>query len=190
MQNPPTLALLIPCYNEEEMIEQSLATLSAKMRSLIASHKIAKDSFLCFIDDGSTDNTWEKLCALLSTKDSVSANLTPNNKYNPLTHADTLKGVVLRLSGNRGTQSALLCALEFVKDKCDCAISIDCDLQQDIQKLDDFIAEFTQGADIVYGIRTNRASDSFTKKHTALLFYRLMNLMGAKTIYNHLIIAC
>lgn len=236
MQNPPTLALLIPCYNEEEMIEQSLATLSAKMRSLIASHKIAKDSFLCFIDDGSTDNTWEKLCALLSTKDSVSANLTPNNqnlhkqnlqnlaesshkstldsphniamhaksappieileqktstqqtttnKYNPLTHADTLKGVVLRLSGNRGTQSALLCALEFVKDKCDCAISIDCDLQQDIQKLDDFIAEFTQGADIVYGIRTNRASDSFTKKHTALLFYRLMNLMGAKTIYNH-----
>lgn len=80
MQNPPTLALLIPCYNEEEMIEQSLATLSAKMRSLITSHKIAKDSFLCFIDDGSTDNTWEKLCALLSTKDSVSANLTPNNQ--------------------------------------------------------------------------------------------------------------
>ncbi|WP_172798595.1 glycosyltransferase [Helicobacter sp. CLO-3] len=103
----------------------------------------------------------------------------------PLNAAYKPKITALRLSSNKGHQNALLCTMEYAKDKCDCAISIDCDLQDDIEAIDDFIAHFTQGAEVVYGVRQSRQKDSFFKRNTALFFYKLMHIMGVNIIYNH-----
>ncbi|MCX2717531.1 glycosyltransferase family 2 protein [Helicobacter sp. MIT 21-1697] len=160
------LALVIPCYNEKDILPQSYEALCLKLKALISSQQISPKSFLCFIDDGSKDSTWEILNSF-----------TQSPTY-PLTTA-------IKLSRNCGHQNALLAGLEYVSDKCDCAMSIDCDLQDDISVIDEFILKAKTGAEVIYGVRKSRHKDSFFKKYSALGFYKLMEFMGVKIVYNH-----
>ncbi|MGI0440285.1 glycosyltransferase family 2 protein [Helicobacter himalayensis] len=184
-QNPPKLFILLPCYNEEEVLPKTYEMLSQKLSVLIQRGLIARDSSMVFVDDGSKDRTWEVLKNLAKPTqitDSKTLHFAPpppiNATYKP-------KITALKLSANKGHQNALLCAMEYAKDKCDCAISIDCDLQDDIEAIDEFIAHFMQGAEVVYGVRQSRQKDSFFKRNTALFFYKLMQTMGVNIIYNH-----
>lgn len=158
----PKLAIVIPCYNEEAVIEHSFKVLCEKLENLISKKLIDKDSFLCFVDDGSRDKTCEILLHL--------------KKQN---HA------IVKLSKNYGHQNALLAGLEFVQDKCDCVVSMDCDLQDDINAIDAMLEQFKNGAEVVYGVRKARDKDTMFKKTTALGFYRFMHFMGVKILYNH-----
>ena len=160
----PKLAIVIPCYNEEAVIATTYNALCKKLDSLIAQNLIAKDSFLCFVDDGSVDKTCEIL-------------LTLKERESP--HK------ILKLSRNYGHQNALLAGLEYVKDKSDCVVSIDSDLQQDINAIDEMLDKFKNGADIVYGVRKAYTSESAFKKYTSFGFYKFMHLMGVKILYNH-----
>ncbi len=135
-------------------------------------------SFLCFVDDGSKDRTWEILCSLSKDSKSIESKSIESKQGGITTKA-------LKLSRNCGHQNALLAGLEYVADKCDCAISIDCDLQDDISVIDEFVAKAKMGAEVIYGVRKSRQKDSFFKKHTALGFYKLMEIMGVKITYNH-----
>jgi polyisoprenyl-phosphate glycosyltransferase len=161
---PPILNIVVPCYNEEEVIAETIKQLSAVMDNLIQSQLISSHSLLLFVDDGSRDRTWE----LIEKHHSI-------NKY--------ISG--LKLARNAGHQSALLAGLMAAKDQADCVISIDADLQDDLSAIERFVIEFRQGAEIVYGIRQKRESDTFFKRNTALGFYRVMSRMGAKIEYNH-----
>lgn len=159
------LAIIIPCFNEELCIESTCNRLLEVLEQLIAKEKVSGDSFLYFVDDGSTDKTW-----------SVLENLHSNNS----------KVKALKFIRNYGNQKALVAGLEGVKAlNCDCAVSIDADLQQDENAIEKFIDEYDKGCDIVLGIRNNRKTDSFFKKTTAIMFYRLMNLFGVKIPVNH-----
>lgn len=158
----PKLAIVIPCYNEEAVIEHSFKVLCEKLENLISKELIDKDSFLCFVDDGSRDKTCEILLHL--------------KKQN---HA------IIKLSKNYGHQNALLAGLEFVQDKCDCVVSMDCDLQDDINAIDAMLEQFKNGVEVVYGVRKARDKDTMFKKTTALGFYRFMHFMGVKILYNH-----
>lgn len=160
----PKLSIVIPCYNEEAVIAHTYKALCEKLDSLIAQNVIAKDSFLCFVDDGSKDKTCEILLSL---------------KGYESTHK------IIKLTKNYGHQNALLAGLHFVKDKCDCVVSMDCDLQDDINAVDEMLVKFKNGADIVYGVRKARDKDTAFKKYTALGFYKFMHLIGVKIIYNH-----
>lgn len=152
----------MPFYNEEEIILASLEALLDKLKSLESI--IDSASFIVFIDDGSSDT------GAIVLKNAIK----------------TLKNITLiSLSKNVGHQNALLCGYEYVKDKCDCAISIDCDLQQDIDKMQDFLEAFLGGSEIVFGVREDRKSDGVFKKGSAVAFYKLMSLFGAKIIKNH-----
>ena len=316
-KSAPKLALVVPCYNEEAVIAQSYKVLNAKIQALISQHKIAQDSFICFVDDGSKDKTCEILLALKNglnsplgdsfaqsfhpaslrrmsntphsqgetiaqsnTANSIileknSQNTTQNsqensqaNKSPSLAEGDLGGGLlknsqndknlknslnlksnsqisqndnfanaksthpqtpsaregalnsaqnsntpqnpsipqntpqnsatqatqatqtqaphkVLKLSRNYGHQNALLAGLDFVKDKCDCVVSIDGDLQQDINAVDEMLASFQSGADIVYGVRKAYTHESTLKKYTSFAFYKLMQNMGVKMLYNH-----
>lgn len=167
------LCIVIPAHNEEAVLKHTHQELSKVLSRLVAQDKISPSSFLCFVDDGSKDRTWEILCSLcLDSKNRES------KQGGIMTKA-------LKLSSNRGHQNALLAGLEYVADKCDCAISIDCDLQDDISVIDEFITKAKAGAEVIYGVRKSRQKDSFFKKHTALGFYRLMEVMGVKITYNH-----
>ena len=159
-----TVYLVVPCYNEEEVLRDSASILKEKMNSLMNRELIDEKSKICFVDDGSKDSTWsiiEELC----TNDRIFASV--------------------KLSRNRGHQNALLGGLMTVKGDCDAAISLDADLQDDVNAIDEMVKKFNEGADIVYGVRNDRTKDSFMKKATAQGFYKLMNFMGANTIYNH-----
>lgn len=158
----PKLAIVVPCYNEEAVVAHTYSALCQKLNSLIAQNLIAKESFLCFIDDGSKDKTCE---LLLSLK-------TPQHK-------------LIKLTRNYGHQNALLAGLHFIKDKCDCVVSMDCDLQDDINAIDEMLVKFKSGSDIVYGVRKARDKDTAFKKYTALGFYKFMQTMGVKILYNH-----
>lgn len=158
----PKLAIIVPFYNEEEIILKSLDVFLKELQSL--QNEIDSTSFICFIDDGSKDK------GAILLKNAI-ANL--NNV------------ILISLDKNKGHQNALLCGYEFVSDKCDCAISIDCDLQQDIKKMSDFLRAFKNGDEIVFGVRVDRKSDSVFKKLSAILFYKMMNIFGAKIIKNH-----
>jgi len=164
-RSTPTLAILIPCLNEEEMISTTIESLSKILDQLIKQSSISTESFLFFIDDGSTDNTWEKI--------QTAACLQPK-----IIHG-------LKLSRNFGHQNALFSGLLSIKDKCDISISIDADLQQDPYAIVEFINQYKIGAEIVFGIRSNRTSDSFLKKHTAQFFYKFIIFCGVKIIPNH-----
>ena len=159
----PTLFLIIPCYNEEEVIPLSKDILEKKMKSLIKNKIIKNDSKILFIDDGSEDNTW--------------------NIIKKLTKNKLFAGV--KLSRNKGQQNALLAGLLASKKYADITISIDVDLQDDINVIDDMISEYNNGAEIVYGVRKSRKKDSFFKRNTALLYYKLMKLMGVELVFNH-----
>ena len=158
------LYIVVPCYNEEAVLPETARRLRAKLESLTALEKISEKSRVLFVNDGSRDSTWsiiEKLhgeCPLFS-------------------------GV--NLSRNRGHQNALLAGLMTAKERCDMAISMDADLQDDIDAVDAMVEQYYAGCDIVYGVRSSRQKDTFFKRFTAEAFYRLMNFMGAETVFNH-----
>jgi glycosyltransferase involved in cell wall biosynthesis len=160
----PTLAIVIPCFNEEASIPTCARLLVDILNSMIADGLVSEKSYLYFVDDGSTDASWSLLSAL---------------------HAE-IKGVrALRLSRNFGHQSALLAGLMAVNGRCDAAISIDADLQQDPLAMPSFVKRYIAGAEVVFGVRNDRASDSWFKKTTALGFYWIMKIMGVTIIPNH-----
>ena len=161
---PNRLFIVVPCYNEEEVLPETSKRLLKKMEALIANGKIAKDSRIAFVNDGSKDKTWEIISTL--------------HEQNPL-----FTGI--NLSRNRGHQNALLGGLMTVMDEADMAISMDADLQDDINAVDEMVDKYLAGCDIVYGVRSKRKTDTFFKRFTAESFYRLMDKMGAKTVFNH-----
>lgn len=156
------LALIIPCYNESECIDDTIIQLSEIVVNLSDQNLISSDSFILFVDDGSKDDTFFKLS---KAKSSI------------------IK--IMRLSNNRGHQYALLAGLHFVHNKVDCAISIDADLQDDLTVIGQMIAEFHNGYHIICGVRSNRKSDSMLKRKSASLFYFLMSKLGVNLIKNH-----
>ncbi len=163
--NIPTLAVVIPCFNEELCIKSTIEKLDVLFDKLINSGKIKSDSYFYLVDDGSSDSTWDIIEELHNINSRVKA---------------------VKFIRNFGNQKAILAGLEGVRDiGCDCAVSIDADLQQDENAIENFIDEYMNGADIVSGIRNDRKTDSFFKKTTALLFYKTMNILGAKIPPNH-----
>lgn len=160
----PTLYIVIPCYNENEVLPKTAGMFLEKLKSLIAANKISDKSRVLFVNDGSRDNTWEIISSLAS-----------ENEY--------FKGI--SLSRNRGHQNALLAGLMEAKKYAEITISIDCDGQDDINAMDEMVEEYLSGAEVVYGVRKDRSSDSFFKRTTAQGFYRLMSVLGAETVYNH-----
>lgn len=175
---------MVPCFNEENMISHTCERLFAKLRTMIESRIIAPQSGIVFVDDGSSDNTWQVMKHLAQDSSAQYSTLCPppvKLKASP----DSFSLVFLKLSRNFGHQNALLAGLEYVADKCDCAISIDCDLQQDENVFDEFIAKYQAGSDIVLGIRKSRSTDSVFKKYSAMVFYDFMKLMGTQVVKNH-----
>jgi len=158
------LYLVVPCYNEQEVLPWTNGILVKKMQDLIERERISKESRILYVDDGSRDDTW----TLISSY---------HNQY------ELVCG--LKLAHNRGHQNALLAGLEAAKEDCDCAISLDADLQDDIEVFDDFITKFEEGCDVVYGVRKKRETDTFFKRATAEGFYKVMEMMGAKIVFNH-----
>ena len=161
---PVRLYVVVPCYNEDQALPITAARLRDKMASLIEAGTIATDSRVCFVNDGSTDQTWQVIRHL--------------HDDNPL-----FSGI--DLSRNRGHQNALLAGLMTVKDKCDVTISMDADLQDDIDAVDAMLTKYAEGFDIVYGVRSSRNKDSAFKRSSAKLFYRLMGRLGVETVFNH-----
>lgn len=158
------LYLVIPCYNEEEVLPITSARLQEKMCKLIRENMIHEKSRIIFVNDGSRDKTWDLI--------------------EELHQKDKLFGGI-NLSRNRGHQNALLAGLLTVKEYADMVISMDADLQDDIDAIDEMIEKYQKGIDIVYGVRSSRGKDSFFKKATAEGFYKVMNRLGGNTVYNH-----
>ena len=158
------LAIVVPCYNEQEVLPDSNKQLTELMRGLIDGGKVTPDSFSLYVNDGSRDETWSII-----------------DKY--AHEYECVQG--LKLAGNVGHQNALLAGLMTVKDEVDAAISIDADLQDDIGVMSDMLDKLESGCDIVYGVRNVRKTDTFFKRFTAESFYKLMKVMGAKSVYNH-----
>lgn len=158
------LYVVIPCYNEQEVLNLTYHQLDEKLNSLTEREMISNKSRVVFVDDGSADNTW--------------------NIINEL-HIKNKRFSGIKLSRNRGHQNALLAGMHYASDKADIIISIDADLQDDINAIDEMIEKYSGGAQIVYGVRNDRKRDSFFKRTTAQMFYRIMGFMGAQIIYNH-----
>ena len=161
---PSKLMVVIPCYNEEEVLPETSRRLVAKMAALEKKGLITPDSRVLLVDDGSRDRTWEMISAL--------------HNENPL-----FEGV--KLSRNRGHQNALLAGLMTAKGRCDVSISMDADLQDDMDAMDRFLEKYEEGCDVVYGVRNKRDTDTFFKRETALMFYRLMKALGVDITFNH-----
>ena len=160
-----TLYAVVPCYNEQDMLPLSAPILRDKWLTLMDRGAISRDSRITLVDDGSADGTWQIIRELCDAPDSLFC--------------------AVKLSHNRGHQNALLAGLESVMDRCDAAVSLDADLQDDIDVLDRFIEEYENGCDIVYGVRDDRSSDSFAKRVTAQGYYKFLKLLGVDIIYNH-----
>jgi glycosyltransferase involved in cell wall biosynthesis len=159
-----TLYLVIPCYNEESVLRETAKRLNKKIKTMILNNYISSNSKILFIDDGSKDTTW--------------------NIIEDLNINDDLF-VGLKLSRNRGHQNALLAGLMDAKEHADIAISMDADLQDDINVIDKFVQEYYSGNDIVYGVRSKREKDTFFKRFTAESFYKFMKALGVDIIFNH-----
>lgn len=159
-----TIWLVIPCYNEEDVIVETGHQLKIIMKKLISENKISTESKIAFVNDGSKDNTWDLIQKLNDT--------------------DSLF-VGINLSRNRGHQNALLAGLMTAKEYCDAAISLDADLQDDVNVIDKFIDNYNRGYDIVYGVRSARKTDTFFKRTTAEMFYKFMKILGVDMVYNH-----
>ncbi len=164
MDKRPVLYIVIPCYNEEEVLPLTAPLFREQIARMADAGKIDPESRILFVNDGSRDGTWEIITEL--------------SRQDP-----HFQG--LCLSRNRGHQNALLCGLLEAREHCDITISIDCDGQDDIRAMDSMVDEYLSGAEIVYGVRSSRATDTFFKRFTAQSFYRLLNRMGADTVYNH-----
>ena len=160
----PILWIIVPCYNEEAVLPITAPLFLQKLNGLIAAEKVAEDSRILFVNDGSKDKTWEIICEIARSD-------------------EHFLGVAQ--SRNRGHQNALLAGLMEAKDRCDITITIDCDGQDDMNAMDEMIEEYEKGCDIVYGVRSSRRSDSFFKRTTARSFYRLMSRMGVEIVYDH-----
>ncbi|MFT4144534.1 MAG: glycosyltransferase family 2 protein [Mobilitalea sp.] len=158
------LYIVVPCYNEQEVIDESADLLDKKCEQLINQGKIDESSRIVIVNDGSTDRTWELI-----------ENLYKSNQ----------RFIGIDLSRNQGHQYAVLAGLLYAKEHADCVITIDADLQDDIDAIDAMIDKFHEGCDIVYGVRNNRTTDHFLKRSTANLFYKVMKFLGAETINNH-----
>ncbi len=164
MKEIPCLAIVVPCYKEEAVLHETHKRLSQLLDHLIEEKQIASDSYILYVNDGSTDQTWP-----------IIQDLYQHESY----------ACGLNLAGNVGHQNALMAGLELVKDHCDIAVSIDADLQDDILVIPEMVCRYQEGYDIVYGVRKERKTDTWFKRETAQAFYRLMNMMGVKTVYNH-----
>ena len=161
---PPKLMIVIPCYNEEEVLPITSKLFREELEGLIARQKVSPDSRILFVNDGSTDSTWDIICRLSA-------------------ECELFEGI--SQSRNRGHQSTLLAGLMEAREMCDVTISIDCDGQDDIAAMDQMVDEYLNGAEIVYGVRSARKTDTFFKRFTAQSFYRLLKGMGADVVYNH-----
>ena len=164
MKDLKTLYILVPCYNESEVLPLSSKVFLNKLRQLIDDSKVNENSKVAFVDDGSKDNTWEIIEKL---------------------HDDDPVFVGIKLSRNRGHQNALLGGMSTIVTDCDMIVTIDADVQDDVDAIDKMVDEYYNGAEIVYGVRESRKTDTFFKRFSAQGFYRLMNMMGVETIYNH-----
>ena len=158
------LYIVLPCYKEEEVLPETAHRLKQKLEQLMAQGKIAPGSKILFVNDGSTDKTWDIICELHS-QNSVFAGV--------------------NLSRNRGHQNALFAGLMVAKDHADVTISMDADLQDDIDAVDAMLTEYHKGCDIVFGVRSSRKRDSFFKRRTAAAFYKLMGAIGVEIVPNH-----
>ena len=158
------LYIVVPCYNEEEVLPETSKRLRAKLEQLIADGKISPDSRVMFVNDGSKDATWTLISRL---------------------HQECSLFCGLDLSRNRGHQNALLAGLMTAKERASMVISMDADLQDDIDAVDSMVDKYLEGVDIVYGVRSSRKTDTFFKRFTAESFYRLMNALGAESVFNH-----
>lgn len=159
-----TIYMVVPCYNEEEVLDETTRQLTEKLHNLIQAGKISGKSRILYVNDGSKDQTWAIISRLHEEYDIVSG---------------------VNLSRNRGHQNAVLAGLMYAKDHCDAAISMDADLQDDINAIDEMVDKFNQGMDVVYGVRSSRKTDTFFKKFTAEGFYKLMKWMGVDIVFNH-----
>lgn len=160
----PVLYIVVPCYNEEEVLPETSKRLKAKLSDLVAAGKVSEDSRVLFVDDGSKDRTWEMIRGYHEADEHFSG---------------------VKLSRNRGHQNALLAGLMTAKDRSDCTISMDADLQDDINAIDGMVDRYLEGCDIVYGVRSARDTDTFFKRFTAEGFYKFMEVMGAEVVFNH-----
>ena len=156
--------LVIPCYNEEAVLPETSSIFLEKILTLVKKGKISDESRILFVNDGSKDNTWEIIKKLASSDRHF---------------------VGISQSRNRGHQNAVLAGLMEAKDKCDATISVDCDGQDDINAVDEMIEKYADGAEIVYGVRSARKTDTFFKRTTAEGFYKVLRWMGAETVFNH-----
>ena len=165
MKNHNTiLSVVVPCYNEQEVIDETAKELSAVLTDLIHKDLISSDSFILFVNDGSKDATWEKITFL--------------NKASSL-----ICGV--NLATNSGHQNALMAGLYIAKPLCNVMVTIDADLQDDVNAIKDMLSEYRNGNEVIYGVRSSRKKDTFFKKFTAQLFYKFMSFLGVQTVYNH-----
>ena len=163
-ETKPTVYLVIPCYNEEEVLAVTVEKLTQKLDAMGRAGLANEHSRMLLVDDGSKDRTWEIITRL--------------NRENPY-----VEGV--KLAHNRGHQNALLCGLMTAMPLCDCAISLDADLQDDVDALDQFVQKYKEGCDVVYGVRNKRETDTWFKRTTAEGFYKVMKLLGVDVVFNH-----
>ena len=158
------LLLVVPCYNEQEILEKTYSTLSMYFTELKERNAITADSKICFVNDGSRDSTWIIIDSICKRDSTI---------------------IGLKLSRNFGHQAALVAGLLHHKNQFDCYVSIDADLQDDLRAIDGMLEKYNEGSKIVYGVRNDRSTDSFFKRFTAETFYKLMQRMGVPTVYNH-----
>lgn len=163
-KNAPRIAIVVPCYNEQEVLPMSNKTLSDLLSDMITGGLISDNSYILYVDDGSRDNTWRIIESIIAGN----------------AHAEGIK-----LAANAGHQNALIAGLETITDHCDAAISIDADLQDDILAIPRMVEKLREGYEIVYGVRNSRESDSWFKRESAQGFYRMMRHLGVKSVYNH-----
>lgn len=160
----PNLYIIIPCYNEEQVLPITCSMFLNKLNALISAEKVSPQSRIMFVNDGSRDNSWNIICQLAKQDEHY---------------------IGISQSRNRGHQNAVLAGLMEAKDMCDITISIDCDGQDDINAMDAMVDAYLKGNEIVYGVRSKRDTDTFFKRFTAEGFYKLLNWMGAEVVFNH-----
>lgn len=163
-KNKPKLYIIVPCYNEESVLPITAPMFMNEIDELIEKGKISKKSKVVFVNDGSKDDTWNIITRL---------------------HEEDGRYTGISLSRNRGHQNAVLAGLLESKDDCDITISIDCDGQDDVSAMEAMVDEYLAGSEVVYGVRSDRKTDTFFKRSTAQGFYRLLNKMGVEVVYNH-----
>ena len=159
-----TLAIVVPCFNEEEVLPQTNHQLGALLADMMRQHLVGEGSYILYVDDGSRDRTWQ----IIAEYGDADAHV---------------RG--LKLAGNVGHQNALMAGLETAREDADVTVSIDADLQDDIRAIPEMVKKYNEGCDIVYGVRRKRTTDTFFKRTTAQMFYKFMTSMGVKSVYNH-----